>query len=358
MKSIENTRLSKLEAVIEDGGAAFLRVGNALLEIRRERLYPDDTFAEYLDRRWPQFEKAHQYRLMNAAYIAAQIEEKSPGGDFLPVTERQLRPLSKLGTFKQHELGKVDSSIWVKAWERAVKAAARNDGFPTEKTVKTEVDRILKARKAEKLPPISSDGAENKILVGDAESREWCDALPADCFDLLLTDPPWSEDAIGAYSAIGRAALKALRPGGVAAVYLGKIYLPEVIRALNDYLDYEWCFALYFPEGQVRIRKADVYDCWRPVGIFRKPGPRTEAPYGRDIMPAPREKGSHPWQQALGPAREFVKRYSQQGGWVLDPYVGSGTFALAAKLEGRRYLAFDKSEDTAKLAIKRVADGS
>ena len=356
-KAVGKVRLRELEDVIEHDGAAFLRVGNALLEIRHDRLYEDESFAEYLDRRWPQFESARNYQLMNAAYIIGELEN-STKVEFLPVQETQVRPLTKLGTFKQHELGKVDGSEWVEAWERAVKVAQKNDAFPTEKTVKVEVDRILKARKAAGLPePVEAPDASG-VFVGDAESREWYDTLPADRFDLMLTDPPWAEDSISTYSAAGKAALKALRPGGVAAVYLGKIFLPQVIAALGQYLDYEWCFCLYYPESQMRIRKAQVYDCWRPVAIMRKPGPRHEPAYGRDLIQAPREKGSHPWQQALGPAQELVKRYSARGGWVLDPFVGGGTFPLAAKLEGRKFLAFDKDEDTVKIAASRVANGA
>ncbi len=50
----------------------------------------------------------------------------------------------------------------------------------------------------------------------------------------------------------------------------------------------------------------------------------------------------------------FIKLFTQEGDLVLDPFVGSGTTALAAKRLGRRYLGIDISEEYCQIAEERV----
>jgi len=42
---------------------------------------------------------------------------------------------------------------------------------------------------------------------------------------------------------------------------------------------------------------------------------------------------------------------------VLDPFAGSGSAGVAARLEGRGFIGFEKDEQTAKAANKRVGRG-
>jgi len=51
----------------------------------------------------------------------------------------------------------------------------------------------------------------------------------------------------------------------------------------------------------------------------------------------------------------FIKLFTQSGDLVLDPFMGSGTTALAATGLGRNYVGIDISEEYVKLAGERVA---
>jgi len=87
-------RLAVLEATIQNGLKTFIEVGNALLEIRDRNLYREQgytTFQDYCCKRW-QMGRAHAYRLIDAASVAANL---SPMGD-VPATERQARELAVL----------------------------------------------------------------------------------------------------------------------------------------------------------------------------------------------------------------------------------------------------------------------
>ena len=50
----------------------------------------------------------------------------------------------------------------------------------------------------------------------------------------------------------------------------------------------------------------------------------------------------------------FVKLFTVEGGMVLDPFIGSGTTAVAARQLGRRYVGIDISAEYCRLAEERV----
>lgn len=51
----------------------------------------------------------------------------------------------------------------------------------------------------------------------------------------------------------------------------------------------------------------------------------------------------------------FVKLFTKHGDVVLDPFVGSGTTAEAAKMLGRRYVGIDITEEYVTIASERLA---
>lgn len=122
-------RLCTCERVIERGLNTFVEVGNALLEIRDNRLYRANysTFEEYCQTRWS-FTKQRAYQLMDAAEVIDSLE-KSTIVDFLPRTETQARPLTAL---------KPDDQIT--AWQRVVETAPET-GI-TAKHVQAVVDEL------------------------------------------------------------------------------------------------------------------------------------------------------------------------------------------------------------------------
>lgn len=50
----------------------------------------------------------------------------------------------------------------------------------------------------------------------------------------------------------------------------------------------------------------------------------------------------------------FIKLFTKKGDLVLDPFIGSGTTAVAAAQLGREYMGIDKKKDFAKLAQQRI----
>lgn len=54
----------------------------------------------------------------------------------------------------------------------------------------------------------------------------------------------------------------------------------------------------------------------------------------------------HPTQKPVALGRYLIRTYTAPGEVVLDNAFGSGSFLVAAALEGRRYFGIERNEDT------------
>jgi len=66
----------------------------------------------------------------------------------------------------------------------------------------------------------------------------------------------------------------------------------------------------------------------------------------------------HPTVKPLNIIRQLIVNSSEEGGVVLDPFMGSGTTAVAAMAEGRHYIGFETDKTYYETAKKRIADAA
>jgi site-specific DNA-methyltransferase (adenine-specific) len=66
------------------------------------------------------------------------------------------------------------------------------------------------------------------------------------------------------------------------------------------------------------------------------------------------ERSGHPTQKPVALFRYLIRTYTQPGDVVLDPCVGSGTTALAAREEQRHWICGDSSAEYVEVARKRM----
>lgn len=84
--------------------------------------------------------------------------------------------------------------------------------------------------------------------------------------------------------------------------------------------------------------------------------------YATNILRVPslkgttKEKVGHPSQKPIELISMLIRSSSPEGGLVLDPFLGSGTTAIAAALHGRKWLGIEKSSEYFKMIKKRVED--
>lgn len=77
-----------------------------------------------------------------------------------------------------------------------------------------------------------------------------------------------------------------------------------------------------------------------------------------DVWEIPSEsarKIGHPAPFPVALPRRLIELYTYQGDLILDPFIGSGTTAVAAMESGRHYVGFDTDHDYLTLARERIA---
>lgn len=74
-----------------------------------------------------------------------------------------------------------------------------------------------------------------------------------------------------------------------------------------------------------------------------------------DIPPESARRVGHPAPFPVELPRRFIKLYTYPGEWVLDPFMGSGSTAVAAVATGRRFVGYDVDPAYCELALTRAA---
>jgi hypothetical protein len=352
----EKSRLALLEGVIEEGLLDFIRVGNALLEIRESKLYREwGTFKEYMRERW-HVSESQGYALMDTAYIADALKKTIGSNSFQPQNHWQLTPLRRLGTSRRP-----NPDAWAEAWKNA---CVNMKTVPTEKAVSAQVDKLLRKADVNYVSPEIlhwvGDFETPGIYVADVTETSFYNSMPEDVFDLIVSDPPWEEEGLELYVNLGKLALKTLKPGRFLLAFLGKMFLVDELQVLNRYLDYAWTFCLYQPDSNDRINKWQLYGAWRPVAMFIKPPveDRRLLTWLPDSMKTTRDKRYHRWGQGTGPIKYWIEKFTLEGELVGDFYGGGGMTPSSAQATNRNFLAFDKDPDAVKAMSARLLEES
>ncbi len=223
--------------------------------------------------------------------------------------------------------------------------------------------------------------------------------------DLVIADPPYglgkdygndSDRLSGAdYLEFSRrwtdAAIAKLKPGGSLYVFLTWQYSPEVFSYLKTrmlmvneiiwdrkvpsmggstrkfssvhdtiglfaksrdyYFDLDSVRIAYDPETKkARTRSIFVGKKWLEIGYNPKDVWRVTRLHRQD-----REREDHPTQKPLGIVERMVLASCPPGGLVLDPFMGSGTTAVAALKHGRRFAGFEINEEYFAMVKRRIA---
>lgn len=218
--------------------------------------------------------------------------------------------------------------------------------------------REKEAREAPQADKWAGQWEADHLYVADITNAQFIKSLPAESVDMVLSDPPWEEESFSdTYEALGRIASRCLKPGGFAAVYCGKMFLPEALHILTQHLDYVWTFGIFQPDSNDKINRWHLFSAWRPIALLKKPGEHVDMPWIPDMLQSTRSKSHHPWEQGIEPVLRLIDSYTVAGELVLDPMVGGGTTPMAAKQLRRRYIGFDIDEKAVAIADRRLSGG-
>jgi site-specific DNA-methyltransferase (adenine-specific) len=212
----------------------------------------------------------------------------------------------------------------------------------------------LARRRAEDVPA-KVEGPGWEIRTGDF--REVLADIPDQSVDAIVTDPPYNVEGVPLYSDLSEFAARVLKPGRLCIAYCGKMALPEHFARLGEHLEYVWTGAIFLPGRHTVFHRKMIFGRWRPVAFF------SAGPYDirTTIVDALWAEGrgekspeDHPWQQAVAPFERLIEMAGKPGELIVDPFLGSGTTALASLGSGRRFLGCDIDAGAVSLSRERL----
>jgi hypothetical protein len=225
--------------------------------------------------------------------------------------------------------------------------------------------KLLDVKRAEKIarrhrlrsrashpPSILPDGSD--LRVGDFEQA--LADVPDGSVHLILTDPPYLVETMPLWPRLSRLADRVLREDGLLLAYTGQYFIPTVLQALLEHLDYHWILAAVHAGRKAYFMSRYFHQAWKPILVFTRRGCNRRKRWTCDVLQGDgAEKDLHEWQQGEGEAAWLIEKFSEQGDLVLDPFLGSGTTAAAAVKLGRRFIGCDINPGTVAIAQERLA---
>jgi site-specific DNA-methyltransferase (adenine-specific) len=185
-----------------------------------------------------------------------------------------------------------------------------------------------------------SDGRTPEVRRGDFTDA-LADVEPGS-IALILTDPPYAVDALPLYDRLGAFAAEKLARGGSLLCYTGHATLPGALEALDAHLRYWWCLALEHNGRGRRLVRKRIRAQWKPVLWHVKDVSRPDRAYVDDLLHGtPPSKSLHEWAQGIDEVVPLIEALTAPGDLVCDPFAGSGSFGIAARKIGRRFVGAD-----------------
>ena len=257
----------------------------------------------------------------------------------------------------------------------------------------------------------------NRVTLHCGDCVELLKKLPNDSVDLVITSPPYCigkayEDPhndIAFFKAQHNSMFKELyrvvKPGGSVCWQVGyhisdKCVIPldcivyDIFTSSSEKLEYPfilrnriiWTFGhglnsanrfsgrhetiLWFTKGQQSVFNLDevrVPQKYPGKRYYKGPkkGQLSGNPLGKnpsDVWDIPNvkakhvEKTDHPCQFPVALPQRLIKALSNPDDLVLDPFMGSGTTAVAALLEGRRFVGAEIMENYYEISVERIKE--
>ena len=280
-------------------------------------------------------------------------------GDLLPTEQGKRNDLKPFPRMEEVDVSAATASRyralarnWDWLWPKIL-AATNRASVKQARCLKYIDERIGEVDEDEELP-FDEHVGDTHLLFGDYRKR--LKDLPDKSVDLILTDPPYPKDSLPLWSDLAHLAKWKLKPTGYLLAMSGKIHLDEVMSRLGEHLNYGWMFNWQMEGAATRILGRNIRQTWKPVLAYT-----VDTWSKRDSIPdtiptGSQEKGLSGWQQQVEPAQWLIERFTPENGLVLDPYLGVGSFGVAAVQAGRRFMGVELDPDRYEDAKQRLHD--
>lgn len=196
--------------------------------------------------------------------------------------------------------------------------------------------------------------------------------LPDKCVDLVLTDPPYnagrefdndnlSENDFCDFTRQWMSECKrVMKSVSNIVVIIGVKYQKPITLNLFDLFNYSWEFVWWKSNGMLNGKA--TFAVWDKVLWFNKgEGFHKRNPcVPRDVWNLPiipqKNNFGHPTPKDLKGIRNIVELLSNESDIILDPFLGSGTTAIACIKTNRQWIGIEKEQKYCDIANKRIQD--
>jgi site-specific DNA-methyltransferase (adenine-specific) len=219
-----------------------------------------------------------------------------------------------------------------------------------------------------------------RFQLTQADAVTWLRSLPAGSVDLVITDPAY--ESLEKHRAIGTTTR--LKHSKASSNDWFPIFpnarFPEFFEAVYRVLKKDSHFYLFCDAETMFIAKpigeAAGFKFWKPliwdkrtIGmgyhyraryetiLFFEKGKRRLNDLGvPDIIEATRVRGGYPTEKPVEVAEVLVRQSSKAGDLLVDPFMGSGAFGVAAVRGGRSFAGADLAEQACGIARSRLIE--
>jgi site-specific DNA-methyltransferase (adenine-specific) len=242
------------------------------------------------------------------------------------------------------------------------------------------------------------DAPANVLDSVYAQSSESMSQLPDGCVALMVTSPPYNvgkdydadldlDEYLGLLSRVFTETYRVVEPGGRIAVNVANLGRKPYL-ALNHLVGSLLTEIGFLLRGEIIWQKAKAaggstaWGSWQSAknptlrdvheyvlvaskGSFRRERDGVDTITKDDfldatlsmwdILPESARRVGHPAPFPVELPRRLIELYTFAGDLVLDPFLGSGTTAVAAVQTGRHYVGYETDPSYAALAQKRIA---
>jgi len=234
-------------------------------------------------------------------------------------------------------------------------------------------------------------GDITRAVVQD-DFRDFMRRMPDGAADLLLTDPPYTISRGSGFRRVGangvkrfavsmdfgewdharidlpqlsRQAYRVLRGGGSAIVFYDIWKITPLCDAMRAAGFKQMRLIHWEKTNPVPLNsKRNYLSNSREIAVLgvKRGKPTFHGAYDNGVYrhPIPRQHGGrlHPTQKPLALFRQLIEKHSNRGDLVVDPFLGSGTTAVAARALGRRFAGCDADARYVEVARRRLTDAA
>lgn len=206
---------------------------------------------------------------------------------------------------------------------------------------------------------------ENKIY--NIDCLKGFKELEDSSVDCIVTDPPYglsrsdieNDESLDLFYKSLQESHRVLKSNKFFITFFSTKFLPRLFE--KNPFNYFWQVVLYCPEG--RVKSPVGYTKYMSCFVFSKGKAKIkeknkdifEDTPGKMIEP---DEGyiDHPTPKPKHFIKKLLKMFTEKGDLVLDPFIGSGSTAVACKQLERNYIGFEVKQEYFKIAKERLSN--